>query len=124
VSGGADPGSTRLIMADEEEASGDTLTAMLAIQSRIDEPFRALGVWKGAVLDPGTGTETQRNAWEVRSVRIDPTGRASIEGGRTSLALVASRGGDTIWRIQFDPISGVPTVRSESADRGLSSTRR
>ena len=117
VSGGSESGFLRLVESSGDEATGETLAAMLTRHHRIDEPFSLLGVWKGAELvssnRPDALPGDWPRAWDIRALVIEPTGRARLEGGETSLALVASHGGDTIWRIEFDPISGVPAARSD-----------
>jgi len=125
VGGGPEPGVLRLIgpgeTAEISEATAEALGAMLTERGRIAEPFLELGVWKGADLahpdrpggEPGDGPGARSGGWEVRAILMEPTGRVRLDGDGTDLALVARRGGDTIWRIGFDPISGVPGVRTE-----------
>ena len=122
VGGGPKSGSIRLVEVDSgagqgaghETASAETLMAALAQRGRIEEPFRLLGVWTGADLDSSEQDAGVRaGSWKVRTISIEPTGRVSLDGGDGSLALVAAHSGDTIRRIEFDPISGLPSVRSE-----------
>ena len=123
VGGGPESGAIRLVEvehyevgqgAETEQATAETLMAALTQRGRIEEPFRILGVWTGADLgSPEQGARARAGSWKVRTISIGPTGRVSLDGGGTGLALVAAHGGDTIWRIEFDPISGVPSVRSE-----------
>jgi len=122
VGGGPESGLLRLIEPGQGEPTAEALMAMLTEQGRVVEPFRILGVWNGADLAisdrPGEAPAAARSgAWRVRTILFEPTGRARIDGGEgggeTGLALVARQGGDTIWRIEFDPISGVPGVRTE-----------
>jgi len=122
VGGGPESGSIRLVevdseagqRAEQEQTTAETLMAALTQRGTVEEPFRILGVWTGADLDSSEQDAGSRSgSWKVRTISIEPTGRASLDGGAESLALVAAHGGDTIWRIEFDPISGVPSVRSE-----------
>jgi hypothetical protein len=117
VSQGAGSGSIRLAIATdgagEAEATGEALSAMLNQQGKINEPFRLLSVWDGAALETGADEITAGAPWVVRTISVAPNGQIAVEGAGPGLALVAPRGGDTIWRIRFDPISGVPSARSD-----------
>lgn len=120
VSSASGSGSIRLVEAgsnaEEDATTGDTLARMLTERGVIDEPFRLLGVWDGVALAPKRNHGAGGGAWKIRTMIIEPTGRAVLggdgSGSETGLALVAPRGGDTIWQIRFDPISGIPGASS------------
>lgn len=116
-SGGSGSGSSPsiwLVGCQRANATEATLGAMLTERGRIEEPFHALGVWTGvglATADPQTAGSA---SWRVQTILVEPTGRSRLGGGESGLALVVPDGGDTIrWRIEFDPISGVPVAGTE-----------
>jgi prepilin-type N-terminal cleavage/methylation domain-containing protein len=113
---GPEPGSggspsILLVGCTQADATEATLGAMLTGRGRIEEPFFALGVWTGvglALADPEIAGQA---SWRVRTILFEPTGRSRLDGGESGLVLVVADDGDTIrWRIEFDPISGVPAV--------------
>jgi len=94
-----------------EPPTAEALAASMVGGGEPREPFRSLGVWSGAVTASAPGAPPA--GLEVRTLRIDPMGRVRLDQGGAAIALVASGDGDTIWRLGFDPISGVPSVSTD-----------
>ncbi|MCB9838787.1 MAG: prepilin-type N-terminal cleavage/methylation domain-containing protein [Phycisphaeraceae bacterium] len=111
---GADAPTLRLFgVRPDSQATGEQLMAMLTQRGAIGEPFFELGEWEGVEIAAGDPGDAKPGAWRGRAVLIDPQGRTSVSEGGGAIALVAARGGGRIWRIGFDPISGVPSLVQE-----------
>jgi len=103
--------AVRLVRSNEPDAVADALQTALIERGESIEPFETLGVWEGVTLR--SSPDRPPALWDVRTLIFEPGGGARLEGEDGSIALVASGGDGTIWRIGFDPISGSPRITAD-----------